>query len=76
MTMARKCEHCERFIEQPRFLDLHISVYRSDGPDIQDAIEQCYGDFCDACVVSGEAVKALLSGLKYRPARQAQRTLK
>jgi hypothetical protein len=65
MTMARKCEACNRFIDQPHYIALSLCVYKSDGSETQDSSENVYGDYCNACVLSGEAVKNLLAGVNY-----------
>jgi hypothetical protein len=67
VTLTRKCESCKQPITKRLYLDVHISVYKTDGPETQDAVEQTYGDYCDPCVISGAAVTDLLSSLEYKP---------
>ncbi len=39
----------------------------SERDEIQDAVEELCGDYCDGCVASGKAVEDLVSGLtKYK----------
>lgn len=67
MTMMRRCEACNQPIPQRQFVELSIRVLRSEQGESQDPVDQAFGDYCDGCVASGNAVEDLVSGLtKYK----------
>lgn len=64
MSLTRKCEACGQPITAKHFMNLEISVYETEGPEIQDPQGQSVGDYCDRCVRAGAALSHVLSGLK------------
>ena len=61
MSLTRICEACHQRITTRGFLNLHASLWMTDGPEIQDPTADSYGEFCRPCVDSGKAVRSLLA---------------
>lgn len=66
MSQTRRCGACHEPIAQKRNLEVTLCLYETDGPEVQDHLEQAYDDYCDGCVLSGAAIHDLLRSMKYK----------
>ena len=73
--MARICDSCKQLIVQKddEYLEIQVRVLNATEGDSQDSKQQSYGDFCDDCIVSGDALATLLRMADWtlEPKRQA-----
>jgi hypothetical protein len=67
LMMARTCDCCGKLIEQAgdEYLELSARVLVTTENENQDAKDQTYYDCCDACIVSGDALKKLLASVNW-----------
>jgi len=65
--MARICESCNKLIEQKddEYLEVTLRILDSTEGAGEDAKGQAYGDFCDACVSDGSAVRILVKRIDW-----------
>ena len=57
MGLTRSCDGCGQTIEQEQHIEVTARVLKTHGTEEQDTAHSNYGDFCDGCIASGDALK-------------------
>lgn len=64
MSITRKCDACEKVIQQKDYIELSAKILKTASGENQGFTEFSYGDFCAVCLASGEALKTLMKKLE------------
>ncbi len=59
--LARLCDGCKNFIREKTFVQLTKAELETDKDNHQEA-KFILGDYCDKCLLNGNALKDLLNG--------------